>query len=199
MKTAIVITTLFFILVIGGSAGYVLMQSNDDPQVSESADITPKTSDSKVNGTSQTESQLQIQGQQSQPQPTLPTPDQFSVYEEHRNSDSVLYIDKRLGPGKQANTGDTVAVVYSGYLTSGKLFDQTIANENNQLEPFVFTIGSGQVISGWDQGISGMKVGGQRRLVIPPQYGYGSEEQDSIPADSLLIFDVELVAINGES
>jgi len=98
-----------------------------------------------------------------------------------------------VGSGKEATQNKKVAVVYKGWLTNGQLFDQSKTNQQGVLEPIVFTLGGGQVIMGWEQGIAGMKVGGKRRLIVPPSAGYGASAQGQIPANSVLVFDVELV------
>ena len=90
--------------------------------------------------------------------------------------------------------GDTVSVHYVGTLTNGTVFDSSYSRN----QPFTFRVGVGQVIAGWDQGIPGMKVGGKRRLTIPPSLGYGNQAVGSIPANSTLIFDVELLSIAGK-
>jgi FKBP-type peptidyl-prolyl cis-trans isomerase len=100
--------------------------------------------------------------------------------------------DLKVGTGAEAKTGDKVTVHYVGTLTNGTKFDSS----RDSGKPFTFTIGSGQVIQGWEQGIPGMKVGGIRKLTIPPQLGYGENAQGSIPASSTLIFEVELLSIN---
>ncbi len=87
--------------------------------------------------------------------------------------------------------GDTLSVVYTGYFTDGKVFDSNV--ESGQA--FEFTLGAGQVIAGWDVGLVGMKVGEVRRLKLPPAFAYGSNEVGPIPANSTLVFDVELKAI----
>ncbi|HVZ58929.1 MAG TPA: FKBP-type peptidyl-prolyl cis-trans isomerase [Patescibacteria group bacterium] len=97
--------------------------------------------------------------------------------------------DLTVGTGAEAKIGDTVKVNYTGTLTNGKKFDSSY--DRNQ--PFTFTLGKGEVIKGWDQGIVGMKVGGKRKLTIPPDLGYGNTAQGSIPANSTLIFEVELL------
>lgn len=107
-------------------------------------------------------------------------------------SDSGLYTqDLVVGTGAEALPGNTVSVHYSGWLPEGTLFDTS----RDDLRPFAFTLGQGQVIQGWDEGVAGMKVGGQRRLVIPSELGYGSRGVGPIPPDSVLIFDVELLAV----
>jgi len=97
------------------------------------------------------------------------------------------------GSGDQVvKSGDTITVHYTGTLEDGTKFDSSV----DRGEPFTFTIGSGQVIQGWEQGFSGMKVGEKRRLTIPPEMGYGDRAIGDIPANSVLIFEVELISIS---
>ncbi|KUK76947.1 MAG: Peptidyl-prolyl cis-trans isomerase [candidate division WS6 bacterium 34_10] len=96
------------------------------------------------------------------------------------------------GEGKEAEAGDEVSVHYIGTLKDGTKFDSSY----DRGEPFTFTIGIGQVIQGWDQGIVGMKVGEKRILEIPSELGYGEAGQGSIPRNAGLIFETELVSIN---
>jgi len=95
------------------------------------------------------------------------------------------------GSGEEAKAGDRVLVHYIGALPSGEVFDSSLIRE----EPFEFIIGAGMVIEGWERGVAGMKVGSRRRLVIPPDLGYGSQAIGPIPANSTLIFEVELLQI----
>ncbi len=100
--------------------------------------------------------------------------------------------DVKAGTGAEAVAGKLVSVHYTGTLTDGKKFDSSV----DKGEPFRFTLGAGQVIQGWEKGILGMKVGGKRKLTIPPSLGYGDREiPGAIPANSTLLFDVELVAV----
>ncbi|MFO0666439.1 MAG: FKBP-type peptidyl-prolyl cis-trans isomerase [Polyangiaceae bacterium] len=100
--------------------------------------------------------------------------------------------DEKVGDGKEAKTGDTVRVHYTGTLMNGKKFDSS----RDRNEPFEFTLGAGAVIKGWDQGVVGMKVGGKRKLAIPPDLGYGAAgKPPTIPQSAGLKFDVELVEI----
>lgn len=122
-------------------------------------------------------------------------PSQFTQYESYKTSAEMLLIDIKKGTGADVVSGKKVAVLYKGWLTDGTVFDQSKMNENNELQPFIFAPGAGQVISGWEQGIIGMKVGGTRRLVLPPQAGYGSQGQGAIPPDSVLIFDIQLLEV----
>ena len=94
-----------------------------------------------------------------------------------------------------AKAGDTLVMNYTGKLTNGTVFDSNIDPKFNHVQPFEFTLGAGQVIKGWDEGLVGMKVGEKKTLTIPPEKGYGAQAVGSIPANSTLIFDVELVAI----
>jgi len=103
----------------------------------------------------------------------------------------LQYEELQVGTGATAKSGDSVTVNYTGWLTNGTKFDSSI----DRGQTFDFTIGAGNVITGWDEGVQGMKVGGTRLLVIPPTLGYGSAAQGSIPANSTLIFEVQLVAI----
>lgn len=106
-------------------------------------------------------------------------------------------VDLRLGTGAEAISGKTISVHYTGWLydasstdLKGLQFDSSAG-----LEPLVFILGTGSVIEGFDQGTTGMKVGGIRRIVIPPSLGYGSSRNNSIPASATLVFEVELVEI----
>ena len=104
----------------------------------------------------------------------------------------LKYYDFETGDGPTAETGQTVAVHYTGWLEDGTKFDSSL----DRGQPFVFELGAGQVLQGWDQGVAGMKVGGQRQLVIPPDLGYGAQGAGGvIPPDATLVFEVELVEI----
>jgi peptidylprolyl isomerase len=104
----------------------------------------------------------------------------------------LKYVDLVIGRGPTPKVGQTISVLYTGRLTNGTVFDSTGTRDN---EPFETPIGVGQVIKGWDEGMLGMRVGGKRRLIIPPSLGYGAEAQGPIPPNSTLIFDVQLLAI----
>lgn len=108
-------------------------------------------------------------------------------------SSGLQYWDLKEGSGAAASAGKTVSVHYTGWLASnGKKFDSSV----DRGQPFMFQLGAGQVIKGWDEGVSGMKVGGKRQLRIPPELGYGSRGAGGIiPPNATLIFDVELLAV----
>ncbi len=109
-------------------------------------------------------------------------------------TDSGLkYEDLIEGEGVVAMAGHSVSVHYTGWLTDGKKFDSSL--DRNQ--PFSFKLAKGMVIRGWDEGVQGMKIGGKRKLTIPPQLGYGSKGAGGvIPPNATLVFDVELLSIN---
>jgi peptidylprolyl isomerase len=106
----------------------------------------------------------------------------------------LKYRDLVVGKGPMPKVGQTISVLYTGKLTNGTVFDSTSKRNN---EPFETPIGVGQVIKGWDEGMLTMRVGGKRRLIIPPNLGYGASGAGGvIPPNATLVFDVELLAIN---
>lgn len=118
----------------------------------------------------------------------------FSQYEQYKDKNEVYFGDIVVGTGAQAVKDSQLAVTYKGYLTTGEVFDQSRPANNGQLQPLLFTLGAGQLIPGFEQGVAGMKVGGTRRVIIPPSLGYGAAAQNGIPANSVLIFDIQLSA-----
>jgi FKBP-type peptidyl-prolyl cis-trans isomerase FkpA len=103
--------------------------------------------------------------------------------------------DEVMGTGTAAVAGQMVSVNYTGTFTDGKAFDSNVDPNFNHVEPFSFVLGAGNVIPGWDEGVAGMKVGGKRKLTIPPELGYGSQDYGPIPGNSTLIFEVELLDV----
>ena len=109
----------------------------------------------------------------------------------HTTASGLQYWDITVGTGRTAVSGDKVTVNYTGWLQSGKQFDSSIGRG-----PLPFGLGNGQVIKGWDEGVSGMKVGGKRQLRIPPDLAYGSRgAPGAIPPNATLTFDIELLGI----
>jgi FKBP-type peptidyl-prolyl cis-trans isomerase FkpA len=106
--------------------------------------------------------------------------------------DGLKFTDDQIGTGTEASAGKTVSVHYTGWLLDGTKFDSS--KDRNQ--PFSFPLGRGQVIKGWDEGVAGMKVGGKRTLVIPPDLGYGARGAGGvIPPNATLKFEVELLDV----
>jgi FKBP-type peptidyl-prolyl cis-trans isomerase FkpA len=104
----------------------------------------------------------------------------------------LQYTELKVGEGDEAKPGDLVSVHYTGWLKNGKKFDSSL----DRKEPFEFKLGAGMVIKGWDEGVAGIKVGGKRKLMIPPDLGYGARGAgDAIPPNADLIFEVELLKI----
>jgi FKBP-type peptidyl-prolyl cis-trans isomerase len=107
-------------------------------------------------------------------------------------SDELVIEDLRPGTGAEATAGQTVSVHYVGTLTNGNKFDSS----RDRGKPFEFKLGAGQVIKGWDQGVAGMKIGGLRKLTIPPHLGYGARGAGGvIPPNATLVFEVELLGL----
>ena len=104
---------------------------------------------------------------------------------------SVLKEDLVVGTGAEAKSGSNVKVHYTGTLVNGEKFDSS----RDRGEPYPFTIDAGMVIPGWDQGVKGMKVGGRRKLTIPPDLAYGASGQGKIPPNATLLFDIELLEV----
>jgi FKBP-type peptidyl-prolyl cis-trans isomerase FkpA len=111
---------------------------------------------------------------------------------EQMTDSGLKYEDTIVGTGDTATAGQKVSVHYTGWLTNGKKFDSS----KDRNDPFEFKLGAGQVIRGWDEGVQGMKIGGTRKLTIPPQLGYGARGAGGdIPPNATLVFEVELLAI----
>ncbi len=109
-----------------------------------------------------------------------------------KTASGLQYQDVATGSGPAAAPGQVAVVHYTGWLTDGTKFDSS----RDRGEPFSFPLGGGQVIPGWDEGVAGMKVGGRRKLVIPPDLGYGEMGSPPvIPAAATLVFDVELLEL----
>jgi FKBP-type peptidyl-prolyl cis-trans isomerase len=109
-----------------------------------------------------------------------------------KTASGLVYWDIRVGNGDVAKEGSHVRVHYTGWLTTGKKFDSSV----DAGKPFDFTIGNGEVIKGWEEGVAGMKVGGKRQLRIPPALAYGAAGYPgAIPANATLIFDIQLLGV----
>jgi FKBP-type peptidyl-prolyl cis-trans isomerase FkpA len=109
----------------------------------------------------------------------------------------LQYLDTTVGDGAEATAGQRVTVHYTGWLYNDGVQGAKFDSSKDRRDPFVFSLGAGMVIRGWDEGVAGMKVGGARTLIIPPALGYGARGAGGvIPGNATLKFDVELLALS---
>ncbi len=126
-------------------------------------------------------------------QPAQPAAPQASAVKEVTTASGLKYQDLVVGNGPMAEEGTPVVVNYTGWLTDGTKFD---SSHDAGRQPLPFTIGAGMVIRGWDEGVKGMRVGGKRKLTIPPDLAYGERGYPPvIPANSTLVFEVEFLSV----
>jgi FKBP-type peptidyl-prolyl cis-trans isomerase len=156
-------------------------------------------------GSSQSTSLQSNLGGQPAPAGSAPSPKKqadpfdpatFAQYDSHKAEPHALFGDVQVGTGAVAKSGSKVAVVYKGWLTNGSVFDQSHTDPaTGKIVAFQFAVGSGSVIQGWEEGIVGMKVGGTRLLVVPPAVGYGAAGKGSVPANAVMVFEVQLADV----
>jgi FKBP-type peptidyl-prolyl cis-trans isomerase FkpA len=216
-----VVWVVLSVLVVGGGAFFVWHTLHHKPNSSSfsAADVSGATSQSSSSsnslnvGESTAQSGLGQLGSTSGQSPlgsaangstssgskssgsSLPDPSSFAQYDKYKDSQSALTGDIQVGTGAELAAGQKAAVYYRGFLTNGTVFDETKAGSDGKPQPFVFTQGAHQVIAGWEQGFIGMKVGGVRLIIVPPAAGYGANAQGSIPANSVLVFEVQLLQV----
>jgi len=116
----------------------------------------------------------------------------FACMDQDEDKGELIIEDLVVGQGVEAKEGNVITVNYTGWLENETQFDSSLSPGR---DPLLITLGAGQVIQGWDEGIPGMKVGGKRRLTIPPHLGYGNQAVGAIPANSTLIFEVDLLGV----
>ncbi|MEO7363970.1 MAG: FKBP-type peptidyl-prolyl cis-trans isomerase [Candidatus Saccharimonadales bacterium] len=172
-------------------------QDTNDSQAGSGLQATGSSSTASLGQLGQKNSGQQGTGQSSQnsSQSNPFDPTTFSQYEKYHDDQSALSGDVQAGTGDALEAGKTATVYYRGWLSNGTMFDQSRTDSSGKMQPFTFTLGNHQVIPGWEQGLAGMKVGGVRLLIVPPTVGYGASGQGSIPPNSLLIFQVQLVDV----
>ena len=108
-------------------------------------------------------------------------------------TEQLIIEDSVIGTGPEAKAGQSVTVHYTGMFPDGRKFDSSL----DRRDPFAFTLGAGMVIKGWDDGVQGMKVGGKRKLTVPPHLGYGARGAGGvIPPNATLVFEVELLGVS---
>ena len=159
--------------------------SNLSPAGSSGAAVSQSNS-----ATANTQTQRASANPIATPVPSEPSPSEFKQYDQYLTSPSALFGDVVYGTGGVASLGKKVAVSYKGWLTTGQLFDQSVAEK-----PFVFDLGSHQVVIGWEEGIGGMKVGGKRLIIVPPAVGYGSQGHGPVPGNAVMVFEINLLAV----
>ena len=189
MKNFIPLGIVLGFLLLGGLGLYIMLNQNVS---SKNLDLN-STSNVQPLATIPPASNNQTQGNNAQAQNNAPVAtDSSQVVSTQTLEDGLVIEDLKIGEGQAVKSGDTISIHYLGTLTNGQKFDSSY----DRGQPFVTQIGVGQVIKGWDEGVIGMKVGGKRRLIIPADLGYGSQAVGGIPANSTLIFEVELMGIN---
>ncbi len=178
--SVVAVSALFFVAAAGLSTACAKLT---EPPKEEAIQSEPANSAGTTAATAQPSAQPSA----------APTPKPAETAPPPPATDEKLGVkDLTVGKGAEAKAGDTVKVHYVGTLTDGKEFDSS--RKHN--EPFTFELGAGRVIKGWDQGVAGMKVGGKRRLTVPPSLGYGARGfPPVIPPNSTLLFDVELLEV----
>ena len=170
------------VIILAGVAG-IFFLSNQKTQNANDINLTPT-----INPTETPVPPTPTTAIINQQEPASPAANMTNTI---TTADGLQIQDLTVGTGAEAKSGNTVTVNYLGTLLNGTKFDSSY--DRNQ--PFTTQIGVGQVIKGWDEGIVGMRVGGKRKLTIPATLGYGSQDMGSIPPNSTLVFEVELLSV----
>ncbi len=140
-----------------------------------------------------TKVQTEKSGDQKKPKGFFETFNKLPEDKFRKTSSGLMVTTVKEGNGKSIVTGDKIKVRYTGWLMDGTKFDSSI----DRGKTFEFTLGAGRVIKGWEEGLSGMKPGERRQLIIPPSLGYGNRKMGNIPPGSILVFNVEAVSVQG--
>lgn len=215
-KTKYIIIVLVVIGLLASSAlGYILWQKNTNnkitrtPSSAEGSEVLSDTANGEptllqmASGSNSSDlgPQTISSGNSNKSNTTTSStpkqldPSTFGQYDKYKDNKTTLFIELLPGTGADLVANKKAAVFYKLWLTDGTLVDMTRPDEKGEMQPFVFTPGGRQVIQGWEEGLAGMKVGGVRLLIVPPALGYGSTDKENIPANSVLVFQVQLVAV----
>ncbi len=179
---------IVFIAVVLGLGGLFIMQQTSQKNPLENNNITSSTAPAPSSNAADATQTPTIQITQT-PEPIEQNSSQSGSM--ITMPDGLKIQDLKVGGGQEAKSGSTVTVNYLGTLENGTKFDSSY--DRNQ--PFTTQIGVGTVIKGWDEGIVGMKIGGKRKLIIPAELGYGAQAAGTIPPNSVLVFEVELLDV----
>lgn len=176
-KTVYIVVTIFLILfILAGAAVLIFGKDSDDKRA-----LQTSTPSATITTNTNTTSNKNV----ASPSGTI-----------MNNITDLQIVDEKIGTGEVATDGKSVSVNYTGALTDGTIFDSNIITSFGHVEPFTFTLGTGQVIQGWDKGVAGMKVGGKRKLIIPSSMAYGDNGvPGAIPGGATLVFEVELLKV----
>ena len=188
-ETQTIALSIFLTVVVLSTGMFFLIRSNNMNPVSNPN--TSNTSESKTDSkTSTNPADTKTSETKNTTKPM--TDDQAKPATDNQNDNGLIIKDELVGTGTEVKSGDTITINYTGKLLDGTVFDSSLKPGRT---PFSTKIGVGQVIKGWDEGVIGMKVGGKRTLTIPASLGYGSQATGGIPANSTLIFDLELLDV----
>lgn len=210
-RLQLIVAGVFLVITLGGIAGYNYRQNQQkkrtDLQRQPLAYAEPSPTQANApastlglstdsSGSASLQSNISDQSDGSSA-PVIPGPESFGQYEKYKTSEQAMYSELEVGTGKTAEAGSKAIVYYKGWLTNGTLFDQSrLDKPGGQLQALSFTIGAHEVITGWEQGVIGMKVGGTRRLIVPPVVGYGEAgKAPIIPPNAVMIFDIQLLDV----
>jgi FKBP-type peptidyl-prolyl cis-trans isomerase FkpA len=192
-----------FVIITGSIIGYGVWHTKQKPkQVAVvKSEVTTDPASNSLNVTAESglggglDGGTSQQQKQSSSESKVPGPETFSQFDKYKNDKAALFQDIQPGTGDEIKPNKNAAVLYKVYLTDGKLVDQNKVDKDSKIVPFVFGYGAHQVIAGWEQGVGGMKVGGVRRVIIPPAVGYGAQGKAPVPPNAVLVIDIQLLEV----